>query len=168
MPIFPMQTSALISITNNFVTINHAPIKKLVNLDFIPALYGDIIPNETGGQIFSAEKIMELLYEHFSITRIIVCSNAEGVPVDAHDVSCGFVKKINAKNVDDVLDNLSSSHMLDVRDSLNEKLKILYNIAVRAGVNVQIINGTKPEYISECLRGNENIGTLIEGHPKGT
>ena len=138
----------------------------MVDLDFIPVLYGDIIPNETGGQIFSAEKIIELIYEHFPITRIIVCSNTEGVPVDAHNVSCGFVNKINRKNVDDILDNLSSAHMLDIRNSLSEKLKILYNIAVRAGINVQIINGTKPEYVSACLKGNENIGTLIEGQLK--
>ena len=166
LPVFPLQTSSIVTVTNNLTTINCALLKKLVDLDYIPVLYGDIIPTASGGQVISEAIIAELIYEYFPINRIIVCSSMDGVPVNAQNPSMGFVSKINSENINQVLDNLGNSSLVNIKGAMQEELKIVYNVAVRAGVNAQIINGTKPGMLYQCLCGNESLGTFIEGQKK--
>jgi isopentenyl phosphate kinase len=149
LPVYPLQTSALINIPCKFAVINQAVVKKTVALGYIPVLYSDIIPTETGGQVVSGEEIMELLYEHFTLTRIIVCSAMDGVPVDAKNTALGLVSRIDHNKINDVLDNLGNASLLNIMGTLEDKLKILYNVSVRAGVNTQIINGTKPGLLTQ-------------------
>jgi isopentenyl phosphate kinase len=144
----------------------YALLKKLVELDYISVLYGDIIPTEFGGQVVSEAKITELIYEYFPINRIIVCSSMDGVPINAQNPSMGFVSKINSENINQVLDNLGNSSLVNIKGALQEKLKIIYNVAVRAGINAQIINGAKANMLYQSLYGNESLGTLIVGQTK--
>jgi isopentenyl phosphate kinase len=116
--------------------------------------------------VISEAKIADLIYEYLPVNRIIVCSSMDGVPVNAQNPSMGFVSKINGENINQVLDNLGNSSLVNIKGAMQEDLKIVYNVAVRARVNAQIINGTKPDILYQCLSGNENLGTLIEGQTK--
>lgn len=163
LPVFPLQTSSIFAPEKRGPKLNASLVKIIVGNGWIPVLYGDIIPCEGEAQIISGEKILETLCKEFDVERIIVCTNADGVLRDVNNPTTGIVDSINPKNIRSIMKTLGASSGIDVTGGMKEKVKILYRIATVMGVKSQVINGTSPEALDECLHGRNVVGTSIEG-----
>jgi len=163
LPVFPLQTSSIFAAGKRGPKLNASIVKTIVGNGWIPVLYGDIILCEGEAQIVSGEKILEILCREFDVEKIIVCTNANGVLRDVNNPTMGIVDSINPKNIRSIMKKLGASSGIDVTGGMKEKVKILYRIAVVMGIKSQIINGTSPKALDDCLHNKNVAGTSIEG-----
>jgi len=162
-PVFPLQTSSIIGVTGNEFKLNATILKSVLESGLIPILHGDILPNSSKPVIISGERIIELLSNEFDIQRIIVCTNTDGVFVDPQKPERGLIDCIDPSNFTTLSKSFRSSSAIDATGGMKEKVEVLYRIAIRRGVPSQIINGTKPHILRDCLHNKEVICTWIRG-----
>lgn len=163
LPVFPLQTSSIIAANGGRLRLDETIIKTTIKNGWIPVLYGDVIMGESEAQIASGERVIELLCKTLEVERIIVCTNTNGVLRNIEDPDMGTVESINPTNIRAMVRKLQASSGIDVTGGMKEKVRILYRIAVRMGIRSQIINGTNPVTLYDCLRGRKAAGTRIEG-----
>jgi len=163
LPVFPLQTSSLFTFHKKGLKMHKNIVKVILQNEWIPILYGDVILGEVEAQILSGERILEALSRDFNVERIIVCTNTPGVLIDKNKPDKGIFKSINPKNIRSVIRMLGSSSGIDVTGGMKEKVRILYKIAVKRGIRSVIIDGTNPAILYDCLHDQDIIGTWIEG-----
>jgi isopentenyl phosphate kinase len=162
-PVFPLQTSAMVSIYDSKLRINQQIIETLVSSGWIPVLHGDVLPDTREPRIVSGERVMELLCGIFDVKKIIVCTITNGVLLNLEKPEEGVIKLINPENIQSVSQKLQDSLAIDVTGGMKDKVRVLYDIATKHGVPSQIINGTNPLTLRDCLRDKHVVGTWITG-----
>jgi isopentenyl phosphate kinase len=163
LPVFPLQTSALIVMDNKKLKINMRIMTTIVDAGWIPVLYGDMLPGEKEARIVSGERILELLCKKFDVEKIIVCTNTDGVLRDLRKPEMGVIESINPTNMRSISRRLQSSSAIDITGGMKDKVRVLYRIARKMGVKSQIINGTNPLILKDCLHNKNVVCTWIEG-----
>lgn len=123
----------------------------------LPVPYGDVCLDEKKGFcILSTEEILRFLARKLKPERIIIVGKTDGVL----DVSGKIIRHINKKNLKRVERALMPSDgVADVTGGMMLKVKK----SLEMGVEVEIINGLKPDVLKRCLMGEKGMGTVIRG-----
>lgn len=149
-------SSACIADNNKIVEWYTEPIKKLLDKDMIPVVYGDVVLDSSKGcSIVSTEKILNYISDEFKPDKIIVCGNVDGVLVDGK-----VVPLITKNNFNEIKKYLGGSYGTDVTGGMLNKVEELLDLASR-GYKSVIINVNVENNLSKTING-QNTGTRIE------
>lgn len=138
-------------------------IKKLLEFDIVPVVYGDVaVDLKNGCCIFATEDTLVYLAKKLKPQKIIIADKVEGVYTDdpIKNEKAEFIPKINKKNWEQVKKFLKGSDGIDVTGGMAQKVEKSIEMA-KTGCKVLIINGNKPDYLKRALLG-ETLGTVIE------
>ncbi|HEX3012941.1 MAG TPA: isopentenyl phosphate kinase [Methanobacterium sp.] len=137
-------------------------INKYLELGFVPVLYGDVVPDLDESIkmcVLSGDQIINYLGENLKPTRVILGSDVDGI----------YTK--NPKKYDDAelmntvtsCDDLVAEGSLnvDVTGGMNGKLTELIELA-QLGVESEIINAGKENFVKRALNNEKGIGTIIK------
>ena len=165
--IFPIQVSSIsIAKKSKIMEMYIKPIRRLLEFNMIPVLYGDVgIDIEQGCSILSTEEIFRYLsinlkkdYDPF----IVMCGVVDGLynkdPIKYSDAI--FIETVNKDNIDIIRKYLSSSYGIDVTGGMKHKIEILYELT-RYGINSILINCLKEGNLEKFLKGSKVKGTII-------
>lgn len=158
-PAVAVQPSACFMCTNK--RISHSflePVKKLLELQCIPVLYGDVVVDtEQGFCILSGDQIISYLTQEFDIEKVIFGLEIEGLYTKAP-------QKDGAQLVTDItfdeLESISGEETGDVTRGMKGKLQEI-KIMGEKGIEVYLINITKEDTLLKAVN-NKRVGTRIK------
>ena len=129
----------------------------------VPITGGDVLVDSTKGcTIWSTEKILGYLAEHFSesqtysVQKIIHVTEVEGVL----DAIGRVIPHISSKNIREVEKLIGVTKGFDVTGGMGHKLEESMKLAQK-GMQVGIISGLKKDTLYHSLVGDTVVGTAI-------
>lgn len=140
------------------------PLKQILKMDILPLLFGDAVFDiDWGCTIISGEQLIKELTNHFTVQRIIVCANVDGVytkdPFKYRDGK--IIKNIGLDNLNLIDAELKGTfNSMDVTGGMDHKVNILKELLIKKGIKSSIINGNVPQNLYKALKG-EAIGTTF-------
>lgn len=165
-PAVPLQPSSfIVTKANRIRIIYNEVVEKLLEMGFVPVLYGDaVIDSDKGFAILSGDQLVSILARQLDADRIII-----GVDVDGLFTSDPKKDKNNAKLIERIsLRDLEKMQFFtdkeietDVTGAMPGKINELIP-ALEAGIHVLIVNASKQNYIYKALKRQSVVGTLIE------
>lgn len=141
-----------------------AIIQRLLEMGFIPVLYGDaVLDEEMGFTILSGDQIAAYLATQMHAEKILVGVDVDGVYDDdpKSNPEAEMFTRLKLEDLKSVLNTLGGSSGYDVTGGMRSKIAELTR-AVEQGIPVLIFNATKAKYIYKAIKGENVKGTLIE------
>jgi len=131
---------------------NRKPIDKLLELGYLPVLYGDMMPDsELGCAVCSGDQLVSWFGK--DAERIILGTNVDGVLADGQ-----LVPEIHHSNFEEVSAHFRDAQHADVTGGMKGKIKELLGL----GKPSYIANALHPERIEALLKGEGAISTLVQ------
>jgi len=137
--------------------INWAIEKKLV-----PVLYGDVVMDETRGfSILSGDQLSAYLAVQFKASRLILGVDVDGVYTSNPKLApkSKLIERLTPDKMKGLVE-IGRALTTDVTGGMFGKVSEAV-AAVESGVEVLIVNASKPGVILKALRGEPVIGTLM-------
>lgn len=157
------QTNHVITNRRKIVQMPLEPIKKYLQMGFIPVLYASPVYDISNGiSILSADHLAPFLAKKLKPKLLIAGTSIEGVfDYDPNkNPNAKLVKKITSLTFKKIVKEIGSTHYIDVTGGMLRKVTELLN-AVNYGVKARIVNITKPNVLSQTIIGSKNYGTLV-------
>lgn len=139
------------------------PIKKLLEFEMLPVLYGDVVlDTERGCCILSTERVLgglalALKKEGFLIEKIIHCGKTNGVL----DEEGKTIPLITPENSERYKKMIGSSEGIDVTGGMMHKVHQALKLAEK-GIPSLIIDGINQGILSKAVLGERVLGTEIK------
>jgi len=140
------------------------PIKKVLEYDLLPVVYGDVaLDTEMGCCIISTEEIMNYLARNFKSSRLLIGGKVDGVfTSDPNRNKEGkFIPVITKENFPEIKKYLTSSDGIDVTGGMLHKVERLLELT-DLGIESEIINVDKPNVLKMALLGKKVLGTIVK------
>lgn len=140
------------------------PILKILDLNIVPVVYGDIVYDEVfGATIFSTEQLLNYLAVYFKKNNLPVKKIIHnGITKGVLDGRGFLIKKITAQNWNKIKKFFTKTKGFDVTGGMKHKVEEALNLAKR-GIKTLIINGAEEKKIlKKAILDHKVIGTLIE------
>lgn len=138
-------------------------IEKYVEMGFVPVIYGDVVLDTDESiktAVLSGDQIIKYLAENLRAERVILGSDVDGIytknPKKYQDAQLISV----VSSLED-LELIEGASAVDVTGGMGGKLKELLILA-QNGIESEIINANKPNYVNKALKGLKGIGTIIK------
>ncbi len=138
-------------------------IKKYLEMGFVPVIYGDVVidvDNYIKTAVLSGDQIIKYLAENLKPERVILGSDVDGIytknPKKYRDAE--LIKVVSSM---EDLELIEGATNVDVTGGMGGKLKELLILA-QMGIESEIINANKSNYIKKALKGEKGIGTIIK------
>ncbi len=136
-------------------------IEKLLEMDIVPLLYGDVIVDRRHGcSIISGDDIVPFLAKKLGAQKILMGTNTDGIydknPHLFPDAK--LIPEINNENYENVLKGLDGSSKTDVTGGMREKVRKL--IERTKGIECIIYNAEREGLTKRALLG-ERVGTRL-------
>ncbi|MHC1604793.1 MAG: isopentenyl phosphate kinase [Candidatus Methanofastidiosia archaeon] len=156
---FAFQTSAIVTSKKGRIEKFYTcKIKKILEMGFIPVLYGDaVVDSKYNFSIISGDQIIRKLAEDFAVSRVIFLTDVDGL-YDTDPKKSGSAKLIDEVSFD-ALCNIDAGTTGDITGGMRGKVKeiMLLKDCVK---EVVIVNLEKEGSLKKALAG-ENPGTRI-------
>jgi isopentenyl-diphosphate delta-isomerase len=167
LPVVPIQPSSTFIKRNQQIFVKSMEIiEAVLDLQFIPILYGDIIFEVEGSfSIISGDKIiLELCkkLQKYKVTKVIFAIEKDGIFIQDDKREKSSIK-LASELVSDELDGLKLAQLdgkIDVTGGIKGKLNVIKDIC-NQNIPVQIINGLKEDYIMKALKAENVVSTKI-------
>lgn len=160
-----LQTSAIVGYRGDELIVFPEPIHQLLHLDVVPVVYGECVPSPRGVDIFSTERVFELLSPYLKPSRIVLLTDVPGV-LSCDPKSCSnpeLIPVINEENMEQVLANLEKAGHADATGGMKAKVETMASLSRRLGVEVYVVSGFDIDSAIDAVNGRmPQIGTLIK------
>lgn len=157
-------SSCIITKNGRIQRFEDASLKMLLEMGFIPVLYGDaVLDIELGFTILSGDQLASTLATKFNAERIIIGVDVDGL-YDADpkvEKSAKMFKHLTLKELKTLQNKLGEPTACDVTGGMFGKIAELIP-AIEQGILTIIVNATKPNYIYKALKRENVKSTLIE------
>lgn len=157
-----MPSSLLVTDRGRIISINLENVKLCLENRLTPVSCGDIVFDKSRGfSILSGDQLAARFALELGADRIIYGIDVDGVyTTDPKlDNNARLLENLSLKDIEDNI-RLGGSISTDVTGGM--KGKILEAVtALRAGVQVQIVNASKPGIIFKTLLGEKVTGTML-------
>ncbi len=131
-------------------------------MGFVPVIYGDVVPDLDESIkicVLSGDQIINYLGENLKPKRVILGSDVDGI-YTKNPKKYDDAKLLNTvTSCDDLI--AEGSLNVDVTGGMNGKLTELIELA-QLGVESEIINAGKENFIKKALNHEKGIGTIIK------
>ncbi|MDL2270741.1 isopentenyl phosphate kinase family protein [Methanobrevibacter sp. OttesenSCG-928-I08] len=161
LPVVTIQPSTFITTSNGRINYGNLDlIKKYLDEDYIPVLYGDVVlDDKLKMAVLSGDQIIQYLAMNLESDRIILGTDVDGVynknPKTNDDAI--LFERFNSM---DELDSLDSTTNVDVTGGMIGKIKELLELA-DIGIDSKIINVNKKDFVYKALENEDIKGTVI-------
>ena len=163
-PAVEIQPSSIIITRSGRIHImEERPLTKLLELGFIPILYGDAVPDSSNGfAILSGDQLVSQLAIRLNADRIIIGVDVDGLYTADPKIrpSAQLLHHITLQQLKKLRKKIEKTNATDVTDGMLGKILELIP-ALEHRVNVRIVNALKPGNVYRALKG-EVVGTFIE------
>jgi len=158
LPAFPVSTSSVFITENGEVAYGDVEvIKKLLELRFIPVLFGDVsVDLAKGIDILSGDQIITYLAKMLKPEKVIFLMDVDGI-YDGKPGEGQLLQNIGVDKVDSLLERLDCSAR-DVTGGICNKLREAKKIARFS--EVWFVNGKVAGRLSGAIRG-DGFGTVL-------
>lgn len=160
---------AVILVPHSFITqssakfsgFDYSVIQDFLKQNLVPVLYGDgVLDNKWGCSILSGDTIVTYLAQKLKADRVIFLSDVDGIfdkdPKKYPDAK--LIKKVNDKNLMQVLSGLTTNNIADVTGEMQGK--ILSIKSRLKGIQAIATNGLKRNYLVNSVGSNQNATVL--------
>jgi len=157
-------SSCIITKNGRIAFFEEAPVKKLLEMGFIPVLYGDaVLDTKLGFTILSGDQLTSFLALRFNAKNILIGVDVDGLYNEDPKTSANakMFEHLTLEELKKVKGRLGSSNACDVTGGMANKIAELIP-AIEHGIPVFMVNASKPRYIYKALKGEKVKGTLIE------
>ena len=155
-------SSFVITKNKRIYSCNLDLINKYLELGFVPVIYGDVVPDLDEYIkicVLSGDQIIKYLGENLKPTRVILGSDVDGI----------YTKDPKKYNDAELMNTVTSCEDLmaegslnvDVTGGMSGKLTELIKLA-QLGVESEIINAGKKNFVKRALNHEKGIGTVIK------
>jgi isopentenyl phosphate kinase len=162
-PVISFPPSAMVITNNKTINIWETPmIKKALDADIIPLIYGDVIFDMTiGGTILSTEELFAYLAISLKPEKILIAGIEEGVWED-YPANQHLIPQITQNTGPEILNRLGGSKSIDVTGGMSEKVNSMLTLtSLLPNLEINIFSGIIPENVHKSLIG-VNLGTRIK------
>ncbi len=156
-------SSVIVTKNGRIQSFDHASIGKLLDMSFLPVLYGDaVLDSELGFTILSGDQLVAMLATQFGAERIIMGTDVDGL----HDAdpktekTAKLFEHLTLNELKGSQSRLGKSTVCDVTGGMFGKIAELLP-ALEKGVPVTIVNATKPNNVYMALKGERVKGTVV-------
>jgi len=157
-------SSCIITENGRIKHFEDKPLKKLLEMGFLPVLYGDaVLDTKLGFTILSGDQLVSNIATRFNAERVIIGVDVDGL-YDADpkvEEKARMFNRLTLKELKNLHSRVGKPKNYDVTGGMFGKITELLP-AVESGIPVKIVNATKPNYIYKVLKGEKVKGTLIE------
>ena len=140
------------------------PMKRMLNMGFVPVLYGDaVLDSEKGFAILSGDQIVSSLAINFGASRIIMGGDVDGIYTADPKVSslAKLIERLTLEELKTQKHEIEGVKATDVTGGMIGKMRELIP-AIERNIQTLIVNATKPLRVYKALREEEVICTIIE------
>jgi isopentenyl phosphate kinase len=164
-PAFSIAPSCCVVTENGRIKLfEDTVLKTLLKMGFMPVLYGDAILDEKlGFTVLSGDQIVAYLARIFGASKIVIGVDTDGL-YDADPKVAKNAKlypHLTSRELEKVKSKLGGSTAADVTGGMLGKIAELAP-AVEQGIQVAMVNASKPNRIYKALMGEKVEGTVIE------
>lgn len=157
-------SSFIITKSSRIKTMNYKVVRKLLEIGFVPVLYGDaVLDSDIGFTILSGDQLFSSLGTQLMAERIIVGVDVDGLYTSdpKKDKTAQLVKHITLQELGNMQLGIREATVTDVTGGMLGKMNEL-TPAVEAGIHVLIVNAARPDNVYKALIGQRVVGTLFE------
>jgi isopentenyl phosphate kinase len=140
------------------------PLRKLLEMGFVPVLYGDaVLDSDTGFAILSGDQLVSSLATRLEAERIIIGIDVDGLYTSdpKTDPKARLIQHITPHELRKMQHKIGEARVTDVTGGMLGKAVELMP-AVEKGIHVIIVNAMKPSNVYKALKGESVVGTVIE------
>ncbi len=137
--------------------------RTLLNMGFTPVLYGDaVLDEELGFTILSGDQIAAYLALKFNAPKIVFGVDTDGLFDSDPKINknAKLQRQLTLNQLRDAQEKLGTTSKTDVTGGMSGKINEL-TPAVERGVEVEIVNASKPNRVYKALVGEKGEGTII-------
>jgi len=165
MPAVEVQpSSCVVTKAGRIQSMEKKPLKKMLEIGFVPVLYGDaVLDSETGFAILSGDQLVSSLAIKLDADRIVVGVDVNGLYTadPKTDPSARLIQHITLEELKNLEHKIEGAKVTDVTGGMFGKMFEL-TPAVEHGIRTIIVNATKPNRVCKALKGEKVVGTIIE------
>lgn len=139
-------------------------LRKLLNMGFVPVLYGDAVFDERlGFTVLSGDQIVSFLAKKLGNSKVIIGVDIDGLYDEDPkvDKSAKLYTHLTLRELEEVKSKLGGPTGVDVTGGMLGKISELVPV-VEYGIPVVIVNAAKPNRVYKALIGEKVVGTVIE------
>lgn len=164
LPAVSVQPSAnLITRGGRIFDLQLEPIERLLNLGFVPVMYGDaVLDSELGFTILSGDQLTSHLAIELGAHKAVIGVDVDGLYTEDPKTSpeAKLIETITLRNLREYVHGIGGARTTDVTGGMFGKIMELMP-AVERGVEVRIVNAKRPGVLYKALKGEEVKGTTI-------
>ena len=157
-------SSCIITEAGRIKSFDDTALKMLLNMGFTPVLYGDVTLDEKlGFTVLSGDQVAAYMAARFDAAKIVFGVDTDGL-FDSDpkmNKNAKLCRHLTLRELKAVQEKLGSPTKLDVTGGMCGKVNEL-TPAVEQGIQVEIVNASKPNRVYKALAGEKGEGTLIE------
>jgi isopentenyl phosphate kinase len=139
-------------------------IKEMMKHNLLPVPYGDVaLDLKKGCCIISTEEIFSYLATRLGSKRIILAGMVDGVfTADPQkNPEAKLIPEISSENYESIKKYLGGSAGIDVTGGMLHRVERIFELT-KFGVEAEIINGRKEDFLKRALIGERGLGTTIK------
>ncbi len=147
-------------------TTGHRPIPSKIRQLYVmakskvtPVTFGDVVHVEGSKySILSGDALMSVLARVLRPSKVVFATNVDGIYKDMQTKE--LVRELKLSRAGKI--EFSKVAGADVTGGMQRKVKEAFKIA-SLGLDVMLINGLKPDRISQAVTGKLEMGTMVKG-----
>jgi isopentenyl phosphate kinase len=156
-------SSFMIAKSGRLSRVMVGPIKELLDLGLVPLLGGDLVMDmDQGWRVISADQMASWIAPRIGASMIIYGTDVDGL-YSSDPRTCAsarLVREATCRELGSIAKSVVGSRMPDVTAGMRGKIAEAQR-AARRGVEVVIMNLTKPERLHAILGGKSGTWTRI-------
>jgi len=157
-------SSCIITKHGRIHVMEERPLKKLIEMGFVPVLYGDaVLDSDMGFAILSGDQLVSSLAIRLEAKCIVVGVDVDGLYTSdpKTDPKARLIQHITHQELRKIQHKIGEVRVTDVTGGMLGKVLELMP-AVEKGIRVILVNAAKPSNVYKALKGEKVVGTVIE------
>jgi isopentenyl phosphate kinase len=157
-------SSCIITKQGRIQLIEAKPLRKLLELGFVPVLHGDaVLDSDKGFAILSGDQLVSSLAIRLNAERIIIGIDVDGLYSSdpKTDSDAQLIQHVTPQELRKLQYKIRENKVADVTGGMFGKIMELIP-AVEKGIEAMIINAAKPDNVYKALKSERVSGTVIK------
>jgi len=157
-------SSCIITKQGRIQLMEEKPLRKLLEMEFVPVLHGDaVLDSDKGFAILSGDQLVSSLAIKLNAERIIIGIDVDGLYASdpKTDLNAQLIQYATPQELRKLQHKIEENKVTDVTGGMLGKIMELIP-AVEKGIQAMIINAAKPDNVYKALKSERVSGTVIK------
>jgi isopentenyl phosphate kinase len=157
-------SSCIITKQGRIQLMEEKPLRKLLEMEFVPVLHGDaVLDSDKGFAILSGDQLVSSLAIKLNAERIIIGIDVDGLYASdpKTDSTAQLIQHVTLQELRKLHHKIEENKVTDVTGGMFGKMMELMP-AVEKGIRAMIINAAKSDNVYKALKSERVSGTAIK------